>query len=95
MKLNQTTLNKLEALVHEAGYILRYERGTFQSGFCILENKKVVVVNKFLQMEGKINTLFELIPQLDIKPDFLTAESQKVFEEVVAKQVADDSTSES
>ena len=64
MKYTQTTLNKIEALIEEAGYFVRYERGSFQSGFCILEDKKVVVLNKFLQLEGRINTLIDLIPHL-------------------------------
>ena len=64
MKYTQTTLDKLEAIPEQAGYVLRYERGTFQSGYCILESKKVVVLNKFLATEGRINTLIDLIPQL-------------------------------
>jgi len=86
MKYNQTTLDKLEEIPKEAGYVLRYERGTFQSGYCILEEKRVVVLNKFLQTEGRINTLIELIPQLNINPQILTEESKKVFEEVMAQQ---------
>ena len=69
MKYTQSTLDKLEKIVEEAGYVIRYERGTFQSGYCILEQKKVVVLNKFLQTEGRINTLIDLIPQLDIQRD--------------------------
>ena len=67
MKYTQSTLDKLEKIVEEAGYVIRYERGTFQSGYCILEQKKVVVLNKFLQTEGRINTLIDLIPQLEIQ----------------------------
>lgn len=85
MKYNQSTLDKLEAIPEESGYILRYERGTFQSGFCILEEKKVVVLNKFLQTEGRINTLIELIPQLAINTDALTLESQKLHAQILAK----------
>lgn len=65
--------------------MLRYERGTFQSGYCILEQKKVVVLNKFLQTEGRINTLIDLIPQLDIIPDHLTEESKKRYQEIVSR----------
>jgi hypothetical protein len=83
VKLNQTTLDKLEALLEESGYIVRYERGTFQSGYCILEQKKVIVLNKFLSTEGRINTVMELIPQVKIHFDSLTAESQKLFDEVM------------
>ncbi|HEV7781314.1 MAG TPA: hypothetical protein VGO58_08605 [Chitinophagaceae bacterium] len=85
MKYTQSTLDKLEAIPEEAGYVLRYERGTFQSGYCILEEKKVVVLNKFLQTEGRINTLIDLIPQLDINPDALTLESQKLFSGIIAR----------
>lgn len=85
MKYTQTTLDHLEDIPKEAGYVLRYERGTFQSGYCILELKKVVVLNKFLQTEGRINTLLELIPQLEIKPETLTPGSAKLYAEIVSK----------
>ena len=85
MKYTQTTLNKIEALIDEAGYILRYERGSFQSGFCILEDKKVVVLNKFLQLEGRINTLIDLVPQLNVVADALTPESKKWFDDIMGR----------
>lgn len=87
MKYTQSTLNKLEDILGESDYVVRYERGTFQSGWCLLESRRVVVLNKFLNIEGRINTLMELIPQLDIMFDKLTLESQKLYEEVVRKSV--------
>lgn len=85
MKYTQTTLDKLEAIPEQAGYVLRYERGTFQSGYCILEERKVVVLNKFLQTEGRINTLLDLIPQLDINAEILTEESRKLYSGIISK----------
>jgi hypothetical protein len=85
MKYTQTTLDKLEKIVDEAGYVIRYERGTFQSGYCILEQKKVVVLNKFLQTEGRINTLIDLMPQLDIRPEMLSEESNKLYTNITSK----------
>ena len=82
MKYNQTTLTKVEKILQESEYVIRYERGTFQSGYCILEAKKVVVLNKFLQTEGRINTLLEIIPQLDIQTDQLTPDSRKLYEAI-------------
>lgn len=83
MKFTQNTLDKIEKIVEDCGYIIRYERGTFQSGYCILQEKKVVVLNKFLQTEGRINTLIDLIPQLEINFDALTLESQKLYSELL------------
>jgi hypothetical protein len=85
MKYTQATLEKIERILDETQYIVRYERGNFQSGYCILEEKKVVVLNKFHQMEGRINTLIDIIPQLIILPDLLSLESRKTYEEVIAK----------
>lgn len=85
MKYNQATLNKVEKILQESEYVIRYERGTFQSGYCILEAKKVVVLNKFLAVEGRINTLVELIPQLIINYDQLTHESQRMYDELMKK----------
>ncbi len=85
MKYNPATLNKLEKVLEESAYVIRYERGTFQSGYCILEAKKVVVLNKFLNVDGRINILTELIPQLTINYDDLTYDSQKMYEEIMKK----------
>jgi hypothetical protein len=82
MKLTQTTLNKLEDILGESEFVVRYERGNFQSGWCLLESKRIVVLNKFLNIEARINTLLELIPQLEIEFDKLTHDSQKLYEEV-------------
>ena len=85
MKYTQSTLDKIEKILDETGYIVRYERGNFQSGYCILEQKKVVVLNKFLQMEGKVLTLAELVPQLTIEPTHLSTEARKMYEEIMSR----------
>ena len=85
IRFNSSTLDKVETIIEESGYVLRYERGTFQSGYCILESKKVVVLNKFLQTEGRINTLIDLLSELDIQPDRLSPDSRKLYEEIMSK----------
>ncbi len=89
MKYTPAILDKIERIAEEAGYVIRYERGNFQSGYCILQAKKVIVLNKFFQTEGKINTLIDLMPELDIYYDALTHESQKMYDEVMAADVSD------
>lgn len=87
MKYTQTTLDKIEKIVEESGYVIRYERGNFQSGYCILQSKKVVVLNKFFQTEGRINTLVDLMPELDVNLDALTHDSQKLYLEIINKEL--------
>ena len=85
MKYTQHTLDKLEEILQELEYVVRYERGTFQSGYCILEQKKVVVLNKFLQIEGRINTRIDIIPKLVTDPEALSPEARKTFDQIHAK----------
>lgn len=59
------TLEKLENLLKGAGYRVRYEKGNFKTGACLLQNSKIVVVNKFSNLESKIQSLAELIRTLD------------------------------
>ncbi len=90
MKYNQTTLEKIEKILDEGNYVMRYERGSFQSGYCILEERKVVVLNKFLQLEGRINTLMDLIPQLSIAAETLSPDTRKLYLEIIAKFQAEE-----
>lgn len=83
MKYTQTTLDKIERILDETEYIVRYERGNFQSGYCILEQRKVVVLNKFLPLEGRISTLIDIVPQLKITPEELSPEVRKIYEDVL------------
>jgi hypothetical protein len=85
MKYTQSTLDKYTAILTESGYIIRYERGTFQSGWCLLESRKIVVLNRFLSTEGRINTLQDIISQIPISYDQLTLESQKLLDSLLNK----------
>ena len=86
MKYTLASLEKIEKLLHETGYVIRYERGNFQSGYCILEEKKVLVLNKFLALEGRINPLIDILPQLRLETESLAPESRKVLENLLKPQ---------
>lgn len=78
-KYTTGNLKKLEALMEELGYIVRYEKGNFQSGYCLVQNKKIAVVNKFYDAEGRINCLVEIITNLEIETAALSEKSQKLY----------------
>jgi hypothetical protein len=89
LKSTPNNLAKLEKIFEEAKYILRYEKGTFNSGYCVLEHKKVVVINKFLNVEGRINTLMDILPSINLEEGFLTPESQKLYRQVIDSKDAE------
>ena len=88
LKYNIVLLKKLEKVFDEAGYLVRYEKGNFQSGYCILENKKVVVINKFHSLDARINSLMEILTQAEIVTANLDPESLEFIEEMKQHQRA-------
>lgn len=82
-KYTPNTLKKLEQLFEEAKYIIRYEKGTFNSGYCILEDRRVAVINRFLSTEGRINALIEILPTISVNEEELSGEMQKWYRQVI------------
>lgn len=78
LSYTQHTLDKLEALIKTLGFKLRYEKGNFKTGSCVLENDRVVIVNKFSNLESKINSLADLLQRSETD-DNLLDEKQKAF----------------
>jgi hypothetical protein len=71
LTITNHTLEKLEMLLKTSGYRVRYEKGNFKTGACLLQNSKVVVVNKFSGLESKILSISELARDLDMDYDLL------------------------
>ena len=82
VKFTNHFLNKLEDLFSETDYILRYEKGRFQSGYCIIKDKKVAVVNKYFSTEGKINSLIEILKSIDVDVSGLSEKNRKLYNEI-------------
>ena len=89
MRYSKKTLQDLETLLKELEYTVRYEKGNFQSGYCFVEDKKIAVVNRFYETDGRINALVEIIGSIKKTDTALTERSEKLLEEIHAKTKAD------
>ena len=87
IKYTNHFLHKLEDIMSETDYILRYEKGNFQSGYCILNESKVAVVNKFFALEGKVNSLVEIIRSIKIDSSKLSEGNRKLYSEITNNQL--------
>ena len=76
-KYTPAYLKKLEDLLKEGAYEVRYEKGNFKSGYCILEDKRVVVINKFSTLESRIQALMEIIQAMS-NSGLLTSDLKQV-----------------
>jgi hypothetical protein len=83
VKYTKHYLDKLENLFAASEYILRYEKGNFKSGYCVLKDTKIVIVNKYFPQEGKINALIEILGELNMDPkDFKDKSNQDFLTEL-------------
>ena len=87
MNYTKHTLQKIEELIEELGYKVRYEKGSFQSGYCLVENNKIAVINKFFETEGLINTLIDIIDKINVNTEGLNEKNLKTYKEIRKKLV--------
>lgn len=80
MRYTTTTLKKIEEVFDELDYVVRYEKGSFQSGYCIVETKRVAVVNRFFDTEARINCLLDILSKMEYDPAILTEKSRDNIE---------------
>jgi hypothetical protein len=79
IKYTPATLKKFEELYDEIGYSIRFEKGNFHSGYCILQDRRIAVINKFLPLEGRINALIDILPGIEVDQDKLNKETLQFY----------------
>lgn len=87
-------LKKLETLFAELDYTIRYEKGTFQSGYCVVENRKIAVVNKFFDTESRINVLLEVLGIIEYTEDSLSEKSRKMLKVIRNNSIIEENEEE-
>lgn len=85
MKYTNHNLKKIQGLLEELGYIVRYEKGNFQSGYCVVESKNIVIVNKFFNTEGRINVLLDILSKIGVDESSLSENSAKLFQKLISQ----------
>jgi hypothetical protein len=87
IKYTTQFLTKLEELIGESDYILRYEKGNFKSGYCVLKDQKIMIVNKFFALEGKINALLDILKGVELDRTNFSEKNEKLYQELTQAEV--------
>lgn len=80
-------LSKLEDIFAESDYILRYEKGSFKSGYCLLNDTKIAIVNKYYTTEGKISCLIDILKSVQIDISKLNEKNRKLLMELSQTEI--------
>jgi regulator of RNase E activity RraB len=82
IKYTAQTLHVLESIYKQINYLLRYEKGSFQSGYCIVKDKKIVVVSKFFTVDARIICLMDILSELVIDQNMLDETQKKLYQQI-------------
>jgi hypothetical protein len=86
MKTNfDTILQELIELAEQIGYRVRYERGDFNGGYCLLKEQRIIVVNKRFEPKRKVGVLAKTINEIGIDNIYIKPALREVIEEEVIK----------
>ncbi|MBI5216382.1 MAG: hypothetical protein HY960_11575 [Ignavibacteriae bacterium] len=70
--MNYTKLiEELEVLVNQVGVKLRYEKGDFEGGYCVLREEQVLVVNKRLTDVRRASILAQALTEIGVDAVFI------------------------
>ena len=61
---------------------MRYEKGNFKSGYCVLNDTKIAIVNKYYTTEGKISCLIDILKSVELDKSKLTEKNAKLLVEL-------------
>lgn len=87
IKYTNQFLTKLEEMIGESDYVLRYEKGNFKAGYCLLREQKIMIVNKFFATEGKINALLDILKGITLDTTKFSEKSLKLHQELSQTEV--------
>jgi hypothetical protein len=87
LPFTQSSLTKIEEFFKEQGYKVRYEKGSFRTGACMLQTTKVVVVNKFSNLEIKIQSLWNILLDIEIDSEAISEKLLPLYEEVLKSKI--------
>ena len=79
-------IKDLKNLALQMGAEVRFEKGDFKGGYCILKDSKVIVVNKMANLQRKVMILSMALKELGIDKIYLTPKLREIIDEMAEVQ---------
>lgn len=86
VKYTKSNLQKLELLFKEQEYTIRYEKGNFQSGYCVVQARKIAVINKFFDTEARINCLLDILSTIIVMDGLMSSASKSLYKSILKNE---------
>jgi len=86
IRYTEKTLKQLQVMLKEGGYQVRKGKGAFNTGYCILEKKKVIVLNRYHSTEAQIYAIIDILGKIDLQVENLSAALKKLYVKVMEEK---------
>jgi hypothetical protein len=78
-------VKELEYLAANCGITVRYEKGDFEGGFCVLRTERLIVVNKKLAAVKKASVLVQGLAEIGIEEKYLKPAVREFIEDELSR----------
>jgi hypothetical protein len=72
----------LKSIATQLGAEVRFEKGDFQGGYCILKDSKVIMINKMTNLQRKVIVLSMALKELGVDKIYLAPRMREIIDEM-------------
>jgi hypothetical protein len=82
---HEMLIQELQDVATQLGVTIRYERGDFEGGYCILREQKILLVNRRLFPAKKASVLAMAMHEIGLEDMYLKPAVREYIEDEIAK----------
>jgi hypothetical protein len=75
-------IQDLRSIASQLGATVRFEKGDFKGGYCLLNENKVIVINKNANLQRKAMILSSALKDLGVDEIYLNPKLREMIEEM-------------
>lgn len=75
-------IQDLRSVASQLGATVRFEKGDFKGGYCLLKESKVVVINKNANLQRKAMILSAALKELGVDEIYLNPQMRELIDEM-------------
>ncbi len=79
-KQYQELIDELKEIALQKGIKVRFEKGDFNGGYCILKSDRIIVINRLAQTQRKLLILLEALKEIGVDDIYINPKIRNIIE---------------
>ncbi len=89
MAKDTSILHTMEDVAKKSGYTVRWDKGLFQGGSCILEGSKLIILNRHHPTEVHLGVLARILKEVQLQEISMRKDVRKRVESIIRQYSAE------